>query len=249
MPRKPREFFNTSFFHVMSQGINKEYIFEEKSYKNKYLKLLFENANNNKLEIITYTIMDNHSHLIINAEDVKRMSLCMKSINEQYAMYYNKKEDRVGPVFRDRFKSQPIYDEEQLYRCIIYVLRNPVKANIVNNINKYQFSNTLEDSLEKVNKILNRNIAFEEDIEKIDHNVYKFLEEDEVNSEKEIDEIIEKIIVDTKLKLKLDKIDKKDKYVMKIVINEIRNETLVSMDKIADKLGISKSTISRYLRE
>ena len=35
--------------------------------------------------------MDNHSHLIINAEDVKRMSLCMKSINEQYAMYYNKK--------------------------------------------------------------------------------------------------------------------------------------------------------------
>ena len=119
----------------------------------------------------------------------------------------------------------------------------------MNNINKYQFSNTLEDSLEKVNKILNRNIAFEEDIEKIDHNVYKFLEEDEVNSEKEIDEIIEKIIVDTKLKLKLDKIDKKDKYVMKILINEIRNETLVSMDKIADKLGISKSTISRYLRE
>ena len=54
MPRKPREFFNTSFFHVMSQGINKEYIFEEKSYKNKYLKLLFENTNNN---IITNNII------------------------------------------------------------------------------------------------------------------------------------------------------------------------------------------------
>ena len=51
MPRKPREFFNTSFFHVMSQGINKEYIFEEKSYKNKYLKLLFENTNNNKCRV------------------------------------------------------------------------------------------------------------------------------------------------------------------------------------------------------
>ena len=31
MSRRPREFLNTSFFHVMSQGINKEYIFEEKS--------------------------------------------------------------------------------------------------------------------------------------------------------------------------------------------------------------------------
>ena len=32
MPRYPRNYLDTSFFHVMSQGINKSYIFKDEIY-------------------------------------------------------------------------------------------------------------------------------------------------------------------------------------------------------------------------
>ena len=46
MPRHARKGLNASFFHVMCQGINKEYIFEMDSFKNMYL---YFNDNKNKI--------------------------------------------------------------------------------------------------------------------------------------------------------------------------------------------------------
>ena len=40
MPRISRENLNSGFFHIMVQGINKEYIFKEKENKEKYLYLM-----------------------------------------------------------------------------------------------------------------------------------------------------------------------------------------------------------------
>lgn len=40
MPRAARKYLETSFFHVMVQGINKEYIFKNERYINRYLQLM-----------------------------------------------------------------------------------------------------------------------------------------------------------------------------------------------------------------
>ena len=42
MPRKSRKYLETNFFHVINQGINKEYIFKTEPSKKEYLKLLYE---------------------------------------------------------------------------------------------------------------------------------------------------------------------------------------------------------------
>ena len=44
MPRRAREKLNTSFFHVIVQGVNKEYIFEKEIYKQKFFNLLKESS-------------------------------------------------------------------------------------------------------------------------------------------------------------------------------------------------------------
>ncbi len=41
MPRKILQNINTDFFHVIVQGINKEYIFNQEVFMNKYLKLIY----------------------------------------------------------------------------------------------------------------------------------------------------------------------------------------------------------------
>ena len=41
MPRYPRSYFKTSFFHVMTQGINKSHIFKEPADIKFYIKTMY----------------------------------------------------------------------------------------------------------------------------------------------------------------------------------------------------------------
>lgn len=56
MPRFPRNYLDTSFFNVMSQGINKSFIFQEcKRLVKEFLKekeLELEELRNNKIELM-----------------------------------------------------------------------------------------------------------------------------------------------------------------------------------------------------
>ncbi len=140
MPRKARICLeNCYYFHVMSQGINRSYIFEETKDKEFYRKIFKEKEGDYDLEIITSCIMDNHVHFVIYTKKIEVLSSFMKKINLNYAMYYNRTHDRVGYVFRDRFKSQGIFSEKQLYNCIKYVFNNPVKAGLCANPKEYPY--------------------------------------------------------------------------------------------------------------
>ena len=129
---------DSSFFHIMTQGINKEKIFNTKENKEKYLKLIYKN--NEGIEIIAYCIMSNHAHILVKIDSIDNMQQWMKKVNTGYAMYYNRRNDRVGYVFRDRYKSQVIRNEKHLYTCIDYIHENPVKAHICGKKEEYDFS-------------------------------------------------------------------------------------------------------------
>ena len=158
MPRIARNLLGEFFIHNMVQGINREFIFENDKQKQKYLNLMKKYSQKYELLIISYCIMDNHAHLLTYTNDTKRLSLFMKDINTEYALYYNKLKDRVGYVFRNRFTSKIISDQNQLYTCIKYIHMNPVKAKIVDSEEKYKFS-SYNDYINKNNfinsKILN----------------------------------------------------------------------------------------------
>lgn len=139
MSRKPRFYQGAIFFHVMVQGINKSYIFEDSKDKEYYIKVFKEKVSEYNLQVLTYCVMDNHVHFVIYSENINELSEFMRKINSLYATYYNKKYDRVGYVFRDRFKSQEILSEKQLYTCINYVYNNPVKAGLCVSPKDYRF--------------------------------------------------------------------------------------------------------------
>lgn len=140
MARKAREMFETEFFHIIVQGLNREKIFLSSHFKEVYLKKLQEEKEAFGVHILAYCVMDNHCHLLLHVEDVKKLSRYMLKVNTMYAQYYNFMENRVGFVFRDRFKSQPIFEEEYLAYCLIYIQNNPVKAGIVVDPLQYGFS-------------------------------------------------------------------------------------------------------------
>ena len=141
MPRFPRNYLKTSFFHVMSQGINKNFIFEDSIDIKFYIKNMYEIKDKYNVKIIAYCIMNNHVHMLLETASVENLSRYMHCLNTRFGQYYNKKYKRVGYVFRDRYKAEGIYSEKQLYNCIKYIYDNPVKAEICKKPEEYEFSN------------------------------------------------------------------------------------------------------------
>ena len=75
MPRMARKNLETSFFHIIVQGINKNYIFDNKDYKNKYINILNKYVKECKIQLLSYCIMDNHAHMLLYIEEIKDLIL------------------------------------------------------------------------------------------------------------------------------------------------------------------------------
>lgn len=148
MPRIPRKYLDTNIVHIMSQGINRSYIFENPVDIKFYIKSMYEIKDKYNVKIIAYCIMNNHTHILLKTESIKNLSKYMQSLNTRYGHYYNKKYKRVGYVFRDRYRAQGIYNEIQLNKCIKYIYDNPVKAGICTKPEQYKFSNYKEVQIE-----------------------------------------------------------------------------------------------------
>lgn len=152
MPRASRKSSETCFFHVMVQGIDKEYVFNEEKFMVKYQKLLLSNLQDYDVKLIAYCIMSNHAHMLVYTEKIEDLSKYMHKVNTIFSMYYNTKLERVGVVFRNRFESQPILNQRHLFNCISYIHNNPVNANIVEKPSMYKYSsynNFINNNVEK----------------------------------------------------------------------------------------------------
>jgi REP element-mobilizing transposase RayT len=123
----------------MNRGINGEAILAGEKQKTAFLNLLADKVAKYRMRLFAYAIMDTHYHLVLeNASG--RMSDFFRNLNTHYAFYYRKHKGGKGYVFQSRFVSTIIQDNAYLKQAIIYVLRNPVQAGIVDSYRKYPWS-------------------------------------------------------------------------------------------------------------
>lgn len=137
--RRIRFTFKGAYHHVMNRGIKGENIFFDDKAKIYFLKALREKSKNLKLRILTYCIMDNHYHLILQNSS-GMLSRFMKQLNSQYGIYYRKRVGGRGYVFQDRFKSTLIQEDKYIQMAIVYVLLNPVRSGKVEGPWEYKWS-------------------------------------------------------------------------------------------------------------
>lgn len=139
MPRKGRLWFPGAKYHVISRGNRKQSLFYERQDYMKYLSLIHEIKTQYPFKLQSYCLMTNHIHLQIQTVE-HNFSICMRWVNSQYAKYFNKKYDFVGHVFESRFKSELILYPDYELEVNRYIHMNPVRANIVKNIEDYPWS-------------------------------------------------------------------------------------------------------------
>lgn len=138
MPTRPRIDF-AGYHHIMNRGVNKTNIFNNDIDKNSFMQILNKNAIIYKIVVHDYVLMDNHFHLLIETKE-ENLSSFMRIIGANYTQYFNKKYERVGHLWQDRFKSKFITSDEYLYNLIKYIEYNPLDAKISNKIGEYKYT-------------------------------------------------------------------------------------------------------------
>lgn len=224
MPRYPRSYIQTPFFHIMTQGLNKMYIFDEESDIEYYIKTIYALLKEYDIKLISYCIMNNHAHILIEVQSIKELGKYMHRLNTRYAIYYNKKYNRVGYVFRNRYQAEGIYTEKQLYNCMNYIYNNPVKAGICKKPEDYKYSN-----YKKTPKSEDIEIAFI-DIDN-DEECEKFINDYLKDKDLDIVEII------------------KHKNELSEIVRILKMEFGLSLRSIAKKLNIGRETVRKIFKE
>ena len=245
MPRISRKKLESKYLHIMVQGINKEDIFKKQFYKNIYLNLLKKNYNKYNIKILAYAIMNNHAHILIYYDEIDDVSSFMHLVNFQYARFYNKNEERVGYVFRGRYKCEQIKDIEHLFTVIPYIHYNPVKANIVKYPEDYYFSSYnsyLKNDIDNENAYIIFNTSDYLQIFKDIHEKYsqsKSMKDNILQDDKEIIKAFK-----NKYKIKTTEIILKEKNLLLELILQLEEKTNLKDYEIARILGIGKNRIS-----
>ena len=249
MARISRQNLKSLYFHIMVQGINKEYIFSTDEMKEKYKKLLKENIQKSNINLLSYCIMSNHAHTLMYVQNFEEMSKLMQKINTSFARFYNRKNDRVGFVFRDRYSVQTIMNKQHLYNCLAYIHNNPVKAGIVKNMQDYKYSSYkewlgLKELIDEKADIL----VFRE------KNMSEFQRIHENNNIMDILDVIENVdykqIIAKYEKDKgnpIGKIIAKEEILQDIVL-ELKNESNLSIRQISNILNVNRPKITKIIK-
>lgn len=245
MPRNARGKSSLNCYHIIARGNNKQDIFYDTKDKLKFIKELRKTKEKYQYNLYAYALMPNHIHLAIK-ENQDSISKIMQSLLSSYAQYTNKKYERIGYVFQDRFHSKPIEDEIYLKNVIRYIHLNPQKAGIAP-YSKYEWSSYLE-YMKKESKLIDKK-EIEKIFEKNTHDFYhlfqKFHQERmNQNTDEEILEYeIKKVLEDEELYHILEEKFGKEKICnLHRLQKEYRDQLLM---KIFEIKGINSLQISR----
>ena len=139
MPRSARQKSSTDVYHVMMRGINRQEIFEDDEDFLKFLAILKECKGISEFEIYAYCLMPNHVHLLIKT-GTEPLEQVFRRIGTRFVCWYNKKYQRTGHLFQDRFRSETIENEARLLAVLRYIIQNPMKAGMESKPGSYPWS-------------------------------------------------------------------------------------------------------------
>lgn len=125
------------------RGINRQTIFTTEDEYARFICTLGRYKKQCGFEIYAYCLMPNHLHILIRV-GTEPLAQIMRRICGSYVYWYNKRHDRIGNLFQDRFRSEAVEDDSYFLTVLRYIHQNPVKAGLCQNIEEYPWSSVRE---------------------------------------------------------------------------------------------------------
>lgn len=140
-------FAEGEYYHIYCRGVEKRNIFLDNKDRNRFQSLLYlcngtkpiiyrlvqgptlyQTGVGKKIVAIgAYKLMPNHVHLLVREISENGITKFMRKVNTAYSMYFNKKNDRVGPLFQGNFGAEHVTQDKHLKYLFAYIHLNLIK--------------------------------------------------------------------------------------------------------------------------
>jgi putative transposase len=133
MPRGPRLDAPGTLHHVMVRGLDRQVIFHDDTDRDDFVQRIAHLAEGGHLTVYAWALMPNHAHLLIRTH-ARPLSRCMRSLLTGYAGQFNRRHQRTGHVFQNRYKSIVIDEDSYFLELVRYLHLNPIRAGVLDDL-------------------------------------------------------------------------------------------------------------------
>src|SRR4030066_295966 len=137
MPRQARLDAPGTLHHVMARGIEGTDIFRTEKDRNDFLVRLAEQCKAEALRVYAWALIPNHFHLLVRTGN-RPIFASMRKILTGYVVRFNRRHQRQGHLFQNRYKSIVCEEDPYLLELTRYIHLNPLRAGIVRTLKELE---------------------------------------------------------------------------------------------------------------
>ena len=155
-------YLSGGYYHIYNRGVEKRSVFSDRDDYTRFLHFLklylspaedlrkefpllrshiVQNNLNAEVELLAFCLMPNHYHLLVKQNQKDGITKLTRALITSYSMYFNKKYERVGPLFQGIYKAANIDSDEYLLHVSRYIHLNPIARGI--SLDEFEWSSYL----------------------------------------------------------------------------------------------------------
>lgn len=140
MPRIPRGQVAGHAYHVLNRGNGGAVVFHKDGDYAACLDLLALAKMKFPVQVFGFCLSPNHFHVVLQPATEAALSPFMQWWMTSHVRRYHRHYRSHGHIWQGRFESFPIQQNSHLLTVLRYVLRNPVRAGLVESCTQWHWS-------------------------------------------------------------------------------------------------------------
>jgi putative transposase len=140
MPRANRTTCAGLIWHITHRCHQRSFLLKFKQDRRRWRHWLYEATQRYGLTVLNYIATSNHVHLLVADQGKNEIATSMQLVAGRTAQEYNKRKNRNGAFWEDRYHATAVQSDDHLIRCLIYIDLNMVRAGVAKHPRDWEVS-------------------------------------------------------------------------------------------------------------
>ena len=128
-------------WHITHRCHKREFLLRFARDRQRWLQWLFEGKKRFGMCILNYAVTSNHIHLLVqDGGEGEVIPQTMQLIAGRTGQEYNRRKNRKGAFWEDRYHATAVEADHHLIQCMVYIDLNMVRAGVVTHPSEWPFS-------------------------------------------------------------------------------------------------------------
>lgn len=140
MPRANRFFVPGGVWHITHRCHNRKFLLKFEHDRLRWKYWLYQAKKRYGLSVLNYVATSNHIHLLVRDTKQQAISKSMQLVAGRVAQEYNQRKAINGAFWADRYFATAVSTDRYLFRCLVYIDLNMVRAGKVTHPSQWKVS-------------------------------------------------------------------------------------------------------------